>query len=95
MSKMIDSIAKELDGNNGMISFAFIEGLVEEGTVQHFHLTDNMRVCVIRLESGHEVLGKAQVLNAENDNQEKGEQVAYENAVGELWAVCGSIAKAL
>ena len=35
----------------------------------------------------------AQVLDAKNDGEELGNKVAYERAVNELWAICGSIAK--
>ena len=32
-------------------------------------------------------------INSANDVEELGNKVAYDNAVNELWAVCGTIAK--
>ena len=85
-----------MDGNGGKIPYSFIEEEVaNRASVDFTHLTKNMRVCVIRLESGHEVLGKAQVIDAANDDQKIGEEVAFNNAVEEFWAVFGSIALTL
>lgn len=90
---MIDAIRKELKRNDGKLSFKFITDLADSGETTYLQPTPNMRLCVITLPSGHEVLGKAQVLDAKNDDKYIGNKVAYDNAVNELWAVCGSIAK--
>ena len=91
----ISKIKKNLDENNGKLSFPFIQSIVEEGTVQYLHPTPNMRLCIITLSSGHEVLGKAQVLDSANDVEAIGNKVAYDNAVSELWGTIGNIAKVL
>ena len=52
-----------------------------------------MRLCIITLSTGHEVLGKAQVLSAANDIEQIGNQVALTNATNEIWTLVGSIAK--
>lgn len=91
----IESINKNLVANNGKLSFDFILSLVDKGTVQYLHPTPTMRLCIISLESGHEVLGKAQVLDASNDVEEIGNKVAYDNALSDIWVTIGSIAKVL
>lgn len=78
--------------NGGKLPPSFIMEQVDSATVTYTHLTPNMRVCVIRLVSGHEVIGVAQVLNAANDVEAIGNSVAYDNAVNELWKVFGAIA---
>lgn len=97
MSELVGRLKTALDNNDGKIPFEFIKDEVEHHNEEViFHqLTPNMRVCVIRLKSGHEVLGVAQVLDAKNDEEEIGNQVAYGNAINELWKTFGSIAKVI
>lgn len=95
MPNLVDSIRANLAENSGKLSFPFIQSVAESGTTQYLHPTPNMRLCIISLSSGHEVLGMAQVLDAANDVETIGNQVAYDNAIGELWNVCGSIAKVI
>lgn len=87
------SIFNELVANNNKLSKTFIDSIVATASVTYLKPTSNMRLCVLTLPTGHEVLGKAQVLDAINDNEELGNQVAYNNAVNELWSLCGAIAK--
>jgi len=89
------AIKAELESNGGKLSPLLLDKQVALGTVTHTQLTPNMRVCVIRLQSGHEVIGIAQVLDAANDVQEIGESVAFTNARNELWEVFGAVALAL
>jgi len=93
MKVLVDNIKANLKVNGGRISFDFIQNLAENAETIYLHPTPNMRLCVLRLYSGHEVLGMAQVLDSKNDDEELGNKVAYKRAVDELWAVCGSIAK--
>lgn len=86
-------IIEELSSNFNKISPTFINSIVSQSTTQYFQLTPNMRVCVITLPTGHEVLGKAQVLDVANDVEEIGNKVALTNATNELWALVGTIAK--
>ena len=92
---MIEQVREELKSNKGKLSFPFISRLAEEGTITYLHPTQNMRLCIITLKSGHEVLGVAQVLDASNDVEEIGNNIAYSNAVNEVWKVIGAIAKAI
>lgn len=87
------AIFNELVDNNNKLSKAFIDSVAATASVNYSRPTPNMRLCVLTLPSGHEVLGKAQVLDAVNDVEELGNKVAYDNAVNELWALCGTIAK--
>ena len=89
----LNEIKLEIENNNGKLSFPFIMNVANSAQVTHIQPTPNMRLCILTLPSGHEVLGKAQVLDSINDVKEIGEKVAYENAVNKLWSVCGSIAK--
>jgi hypothetical protein len=83
-----------LAANANKIPVTFINEQIEQSTVTFLKLTPNMRACIIRLQSGHEVIGIAQVLDASNDVEEIGNSVAYDNAANELWKVFGAIALA-
>ena len=89
----IHDIVSELEANNGKLSYPFIQSVADSATRAFLQPTPNMRLCILTLPTGHEVLGKAQVLDSANDVAELGNKVAYDNAVNELWAVCGTIAK--
>ena len=86
-------IIDELTENSNKISPKFINNLVGMSSVQYLHPTPTMRLCIITLPTGHEVLGKAQVLDASNDDEDIGNKVALTNATNEIWALVGSIAK--
>jgi len=90
----IEALTEAIAGNGGKLPFHFIQSQVAQGTVTHTHLTPNMRVCVIRLLTGHEVIGIAQVLDAANDVEALGQEVALTNATNELWKVFGAVALA-
>ena len=85
-------VKTHVKSNAGKISVDFINEQVSAGTTTFAQLSPNMRVCLIRLKSGHEVLGVAQVLDASNDNEIIGNEVAYTNAKEQLWKVFGAIA---
>jgi len=87
------SIIDELAENSNKISPLFINNIVAQSSIQYLKPTPNMRLCIITLPTGHEVLGKAQVLDASNDVEQLGNSVALTNATNELWALVGSIAK--
>lgn len=95
MHVLADNIKLNLDSNNGKIHPSFIANLAEHAEVFYLHPTDSTRICVLKLYSGHEVVGIAQVLDAKNDDEEIGNSVAYDNATNELWKLCGTIAKIL
>lgn len=86
------SIIDELAESSNKISPAFINKIVAQ-SIQYLKPTPNMRLCIITLSTGHEVLGKAQVLSAANDIEQIGNQVALTNATNEIWTLVGSIAK--
>ena len=92
--RLYDAVARAIANNEGRLPPSFIMEQAEAATVTYTRLTPNMRVCVIRLVSGHEVIGVAQVLDANNDVEAIGNSVAYDNAVNELWKVFGAIALA-
>ena len=85
-------VQQAISNNGGKLPVSFINKEVGAAEVTHTHLTPNMRVCVIRLQSGHEVIGVAQVLDAANDVEKIGQEVAFTNAKNELWKVFGAIA---
>jgi len=93
--KLIEQVREELENNQMKLSLDFIKSLALAGKVTHHQLTPNCRVCAITLESGHEVVGYSQVLDADNDIEAIGQGVAYDNAFNELWKVVGSVAKAV
>ena len=86
-------IIDELKANSNKISPAFINKIVTQSTIQYLKPTPNMRLCIITLPTGHEVLGKAQVLDSANDVESIGNSVALTHATNEIWTLVGSIAK--
>lgn len=95
MHEIVSTLLEETKRNGGKIPYEFISELAEMSAPSHFHLTPNMRVCVLRLPTGHEVIGVAQVLDSANDVESIGKEVAFENAKNELWKLCGTIVLAL
>lgn len=94
---MVEAIHKELKRNNNKLSEDFINSIKNHphNTVTHVHPTRNTRVCVVTLYTGHELVGYAQVLDENNDDELIGQKVAYDNAIKQLWTLCGSIAKCM
>ena len=67
-NQLIQDIKHELSVNSNKISKRFIDDLADSATsVIYIKPTPNMRLCIITLPSGHEVLGKAQVIDAANE----------------------------
>jgi len=95
MNVLADNIGLDLEANDGKISFDFIKNLADNADVIYLHPTPRTRICVMTIYSGHEVVGFARVLDPKNDVEEIGNQVAFDNAMDELWNVCGSIALAI
>ncbi len=94
---LIEKLKIELESSGGKISPRFVEGVLNcpMNKVTHAQVTPNTRVCVITLRSGHDLVGYAQVLDAKNDVELVGQEVAYKNAADSIWSVLGSIAKVL
>jgi len=92
-----EALRNELENNKGKISKTFCDGMLNDPQTQvtHAQVTPNTRVCVITLTTGHDLIGYAQVLDAKNDVELIGQEVAYENAAENIWAVLGSIAKVI
>jgi len=90
---LVEKIREELKTNNGKLSYKFIQGLAKSSKATHIKPTENTRICVLTLPTGHEVVGVAQVLDKKNDVEEIGQKVAYDKAVDEIWRVTGNIAK--
>lgn len=92
---LLTLIRKELQDNSGKLSPRFIDQLANnpDNKVTHSQLTPNTRVCVVTLPTGHDLVGYAQVLDAKNDVELIGQELAYKNAIDRLWSVCGNIAK--
>lgn len=97
MSGFIDELKNDLKKNSGKISQSFVEKYLNDSDtkVTHTQVTPNTRVCVITLCTGHDLVGYAQVLDAKNDVELIGQEVAYDNAKEEVWKAFGSIAKVL
>lgn len=94
---LLQDIGKELQDKGNKLSPGFIDDIANHPNtkVTHAQLTPNTRVCVVTLPSGHDLVGYAQVLDANNDVPLIGQEVAYNNAIEQLWQTCGNIAKAI
>ena len=86
-------IKVELAKSGNRISLDFINRLIEVSEIEYFSLSPNTRVCLLRLPTGHEIIGKAQVLDAKNDVEMIGKSVARTDAKNQLWQLVGTIAK--
>jgi len=95
MSPLADNIKANMKANGGKISQDFIDNLAEYSEKVFLKAHSSTRICVLKIYSGHEVVGYSQVIDPKNDVAEIGNEVAYENAKNELWRVCGTIAKTL
>ncbi len=100
MNNTINLIQQELDREaegkpKGKLSVEFINNLANNANIIYLNPTPTMRICILQLETGHEVYGVAQVLNAWNDVESLGNEVAFNNAKNEIWSTIGSVAKAL
>lgn len=63
-------------------SIEYVEHQTKSGSV--------LRWCCIEMENGFTVTGKPSAsVSPENDNQEIGKKIAYENAYSEIWALEG------
>ena len=58
---------------------------------KQFHVFDGsqLTVCCITLQNGYTVTGTSACASPENFNKEVGEDIAFENARDEIWAVAG------
>lgn len=90
---IIENVKEALAENNNKLSVEYINSVIACSDILYLNPTPTMRLCIITLPSGHEVLGKAQVLDPTNDVEAIGNQVAYTNAVSEVWMTLGNIAK--
>ena len=97
MKSFKNKLQDELLESGGKISPRFVDGMLNDPKtgVTYVQITPNTRVCVITLTTGHELVGIAQVLEAKNDVELIGQEVAYENAAEKIWSTLGSIAKVL
>ena len=95
MNMLVGKIEGCLAENDGKLSKEFIMALADEAEKIYLQPTPSMRLCIMRLESGHEVIGVAQVLDPNNDVEEIGNKVAYDRAMDDIWGLAGSIAKIL
>ncbi len=91
----ISGLIANIKDNDGKIGFEFITKYADRAEHIYLQPTANMRLCVLKLETGHEVIGVAQVLDSKNDVESTGNKIAYNNAVNELWKTFGAIAKVL
>ena len=92
---ILDNIKEALEENNNKLSKDYIDSVISLSDVIYLNPTPNMRLCIITLPSGHEVIGIAQVLDAANDVESIGNSVALQNATNEVWKTVGNIAKAV
>ena len=86
-------INEELSSNSNKLSPDFILDIFNQSKLSYTQLSPNTRVCLLTLPAGHEIVGIAQVLDAANDVEAIGNQVAMSNATEQLWKLCGTIAK--
>ena len=93
--KIVEELKAALTTTNGKIPMWFIEDQARKAKVTYMKLSPNMRVCVMKLPFGAEVLGVAQVLDAKNDVEIIGNETAFADAKSKLWDVFGVLTLAL
>ena len=95
MSKTVRRLNNAMLNNSGKIPQSFIGNELYAAKVTHMKITPNTRVCVITTLSGHDLVGYSQVLDAKNDVELIGQEIAYRNAAEQAWSVYGTIAKVI
>lgn len=90
---LINNIKESLQENNNKLSKDYVDSVISLSDIIYLNPTPNMRLCIITLPTGHEVIGVAQVLDSNNDVEEIGNSVALQNATNEVWKTLGNIAK--
>ena len=90
---LIEMIKESLESNGNRLKPEFIEGLIVD--VKHTKLSETSRVCLLQCVGGLEIIGKAQVLDTKNNDDLKGQEVAYKDALSNLYQDIGSISKAI
>ena len=91
---LITKIKDDLKRNNNKISVGLIE-MLSKNSEKTFFMTKNTVICVMRLESGNEIVSYAQVLDENNFDENIGKKVAENKCKDELWKLVGNIAKAI
>lgn len=70
------------DLKNNIVAVDFVKHVSRTGQV--------LRWAILEVKNGHAVTGDPScAVSPENDDQKKGEQIAYENACHELWKLMG------
>jgi len=86
---LITEVAKELVRNGNKISQEFVDDIAKKAEYTYFN-TKNTVICVIRLETGHELIGYAQVIDEKNFDLGIGKKIARKKAIEKLWQLVGS-----
>jgi hypothetical protein len=57
------------------------------GAQRTHHPLDNTTICALTLANGFTIVGKSACASPENYNEKLGQQIAYENAFEQIWAL--------
>jgi hypothetical protein len=77
-------IVRRLNYNVGEIVNDTTATYIEPGDPLHL-----LSVCILTMDNGFTVIGKAAPASAKNFNQDYGHQLAYEDAIRQLWPLMG------
>jgi len=91
--KLLHDIKEAMEDNDNKIPYSLIEKEATSAKKIFIHPTPTTRICILILQSGHEVIGVSRVLDPLNDDEEIGNKVALNHAKTELWNTIGTIAK--
>lgn len=73
--------------NNYYLTQEYIDGVIL--TEEYATIGKKTVVCVLTLENGFEVVGSASCIDPENFDFEIGQELAYEDAVNQIWKLEG------
>ncbi|PIE46392.1 MAG: hypothetical protein CSA44_00070 [Gammaproteobacteria bacterium] len=65
----------------------YLESLIIK--TEHARFGDTLTICVLTLQNGFNVVGSSACISKDIFDEEKGKQVAYDNAFGQLWELEG------
>jgi hypothetical protein len=74
-----------LIGSDFMLTDSFVKSKIKD--IQHYQLGLKTVVCLITLDSGHEVIGSSACIDPLDFNLEKGKELAYANAERNVWGL--------
>jgi hypothetical protein len=87
--EVTDAESKAVQKTANRVSLDSMVEKIARAEYIHPECLPSMTICVLRMENGYVVVGKAAPADPENFNEDLGRKFAYEDAVRQLWPLEG------